>query len=674
MQAICLPLVRCRLVLSLGVWLALGTVASFAAGTHLQAQGRDISLDRFEQEIEVLPDASFRVEERLTVRFEGSWNGLQRDLFNQMESADGRRTRVRYRVDEVRDEFGEALDVEESRVSGGKRLRIWVPGARDAVKTLVLVYRVEGGLRFWTDELLQDGRAGPDAPSEPFDELYWNSTGHEWDMPIREAEVVVRLPPAAAGVEAWGYTGRQGSTEQAVEVQTEGPEARIRTTRSLNPYEGLTVSVAWNPGVVQRPTAADRAVQRAVDFWPAALPPLALVLMFVTWRAHGRDPDRKRLMVHYHPPEDLSPAEVGTLVDHEAEIHDLTSTLVDLAVRGYISIEEKERSGVLSWLSGGGDFVIHQERPRSTWSELRAHERRYLRGIFGDLGEKRGMEFDSLGQALGAVSDGFRAWREARSTGEEFDGEAWREEWTRKKGLTSDEEVEGEEEEVMASVPLSELKNRFYKHIDPIKTRIYNRLKIKGLYDGRPDHAKGKWAGIGVGLLFAGGMAVVFLLNLALPAPAPHPVAAGGGLAGAGLVVLLFSRFMGVRTRKGVRTLEEILGFRQFLERVEAPEYARMITSPELFEKYLPYAMALQVEDRWARAFEDLYRTPPDWYHGSAAGSSFQTSAFTRQMRSFSTDAGKVMSSSPSSSGGGSGSGGGGSSGGGGGGGGGSGF
>jgi hypothetical protein len=101
----------------------------------------------------------------------------------------------------------------------------------------------------------------------------------------------------------------------------------------------------------------------------------------------------------------------------------------------------------------------------------------------------------------------------------------------------------------------------------------------------------------------------------------------------AAALVLAFGLGMGVRTEEGVRALEEILGFQEFLRRVEAPQYARMITSPDLFEKYLPYAMALKAEDRWAKAFDGLYRQPPDWYRGSSPGVAFQASTFASDQR-----------------------------------------
>jgi uncharacterized membrane protein len=125
---------------------------------------------------------------------------------------------------------------------------------------------------------------------------------------------------------------------------------------------------------------------------------------------------------------------------------------------------------------------------------------------------------------------------------------------------------------------------------------------------------------------------------------------------------------MPARTVEGARAREATLGFKEFLSRVETERYRTMITSPEMFERYLPYAMAFDVADKWAKAFEDIYREPPQWYSGGSGH--FSASSFSHSIGSMSSAAASSMSSSPSSSG----SGGGGSSGGGSGGGGGSGF
>jgi uncharacterized membrane protein len=134
------------------------------------------------------------------------------------------------------------------------------------------------------------------------------------------------------------------------------------------------------------------------------------------------------------------------------------------------------------------------------------------------------------------------------------------------------------------------------------------------------------------------------------------------------VVVLVFSQIMPARTVPGARAREATLGFKEFLSRVESERYKKMITSPEMFERYLPFAMAFGVGDKWARAFEDIYREPPNWYVGGQGH--FSAINFASSINNMSSVAASSMSSSPSSSG----SGGGGSSGGGSGGGGGGGF
>ena len=107
---------------------------------------------------------------------------------------------------------------------------------------------------------------------------------------------------------------------------------------------------------------------------------------------------------------------------------------------------------------------------------------------------------------------------------------------------------------------------------------------------------------------------------------------------------------MPARTEAGARAREAALGFREFLSRVETDRYRRMITSPEMFERYLPYAMAFDVEEKWARAFEDIYREPPNWYTGTGTGH-FNALAFSSRMSALSSAASSTMASSPSSSG-----------------------
>ena len=140
-----------------------------------------------------------------------------------------------------------------------------------------------------------------------------------------------------------------------------------------------------------------------------------------------------------------------------------------------------------------------------------------------------------------------------------------------------------------------------------------------------------------------------------------------------GAIVAGFGWFMSARTADGVRALHNVLGFEDFLGHVEADRMERMEKTPETFEKYLPYAMALGVEKKWVSAFQGIFTQPPAWFQGPP-GAIFYPMAFVNSMDVMSPQAGQMMTSAPRSSSGGSGFGGGGGSGGGFGGGGGGGF
>lgn len=558
-----------------------------------QTGQRQISLDRFHGDYVVQVDGSLDVTETLDVRFDGSWNGIIRDLSLQHRTAEGRSARLDLDVEWVRDPDGNELEVDESGNRENRRLQIWVPGAEDAVRTVVIRYRVANALRFFSE----------DAPTGHHDELYWNVTGNAWDMPIRLATARVVLPDAASGAQAWAYTGAEGSRASDATIRVDGSAVEATATRSLSPGEGLTVSVTWDPGVVRRPSGLAQTAGRVRGAWPLAIPFLVFGVMTRRWLQRGRDPRGRTIVVQYEPVEDMSPAEMGTLVDHKADAEDLTATLVDLAVQGYVSIEEGTKSKFLG-LGSSTEYVFRLRKPVDQWKSLRPHERAYLGALFAG-----GLE----------------------------------------------------------SVELSDLENKFYRHLDRIRDAVYDRLVAQGYYRERPDKVKQRH--IGGAIVSAGGgfAGAAWVANGGPFLAEPLALLLGCGISA--LIMAGFGLVMPARTEEGVRARAAALGFKEFLDRVETDRYRRMITSPDVFERFLPYAMAFGVEDRWAEAFRDLIQTPPEWYHGSG-DQTFRTDRFTRDVGRMASRASSTMSSSPSSSG----SGGGGSSGGGSGGGGGSGF
>jgi uncharacterized membrane protein YgcG len=223
-------------------------------------------------------------------------------------------------------------------------------------------------------------------------------------------------------------------------------------------------------------------------------------------------------------------------------------------------------------------------------------------------------------------------------------------------------------------VRVSALKNKFYTSVRGIFEAIDQELVFRGYYRKSPSSVRNTWRFYATFPLYGGALLELFMNWARVPYEWDALFA---GTIFSVLVMIFFSQYMSARTIEGARAREATLGFKEFLGRVEIERYKKMITSPEMFERYLPYAIAFGVETTWAGAFEGIYRTPPEWYTGGTG--TFSASAFGYQISDMSLSAANTMSSMPPSTGrglssSGSGSGGGGSSGGGSGGGGGSGF
>ncbi|MFN8651858.1 MAG: DUF2207 domain-containing protein [Gemmatimonadales bacterium] len=548
--------------------LVAGLLLSLAAAAPAAAQ-RSLAIRQFDATITVNKDATVDVTETITVHFSGSWNGLYRTIPVEYHTPQGFNWTLR--LDFLGATSGpEAtpLKVEASRERHYMKYKVWVPGADNVTRTINLHYRAKNGLRFFADH----------------DELYWNITGDEWDVPLEAASAVITLPAGATGLRAIAFNGAYGSTSRDAIVDTAGTTITVRMPKGLGFHEGVTAVVGWNKGLIPEPSQAARAAEFGASNWPLGIPLLVFGLMFWLWSRVGKDPSQLPVVVQYEPPAGLTPAEAGTLIDESADMRDITATVVDLAVRGHLKIEERQDEHLFGLIKKT-EFVFHRLE-RAPDPALAPHEFSVLSGIFG--------------------------------------------------GATT--------------VSLSELENKFYKNVPGIATGIFDALVSKGLYRKRPDKVKAAWLGWSVVLGF---LLVLFgaLVSARLSmTPLPFFVAAGASW----LVINIFGRIMPARTIKGARTLEKVLGFEEFLRRVDGERFERVIKTPEMFEKYLPYAMAFRVEKRWAHAFQDIYREPPQWYSGGSSFTNgrFDMGSFSNRLSSMSTQAATTMASAPRSSGG----------------------
>ncbi|HUY03529.1 MAG TPA: DUF2207 domain-containing protein [Rhodocyclaceae bacterium] len=612
----------------------------------------------FHSAISVQTDGAMEVRETIRVQAERQQirHGIYRDLPLNYRDPTGLHYRVGFKLLQVlRDGLPEPYHTKNLsngiRIYMGNKDFLLKPG----IYSYTLVYRTNRQLGFFADH----------------DELYWNVTGNGWIFPIDHASALVTLPSAvprdAVHVEA--YTGPQGAKgkDYRAEVTTDG-QAEFATTRTLPSHAGLTIVVTWPKGYIQRPDTAQRLHWWFADNQSAVIAGTGLILLLgyflIAWYRVGRDPESGVIIPHYLPPDGLSPAALRFIRNMGYDNKAFSSALVGLAAKGYFKIDEQgdefaleRQDGPTQPLTPSEDalnkallkqptyFVLRQDNHAKIQATRKAHEQALRREY-----EARNFRLNSkylwIGSAILLAIYAIALLAQTNAE-DKFTGlfmSAWLGIW---------------------SIGVYMLATRAFMAwrlaLRPGRS-ILSVMGAMGATIFALPFVGGEIFGTGM-LIHSLGIMVALLLV--------------SGIA----LSLLFHHLLKAPTLAGRRLLDRIEGFRLYLSVAEANDL-KMTHTPcldkQMFESYLPYAMALDVEDAWSHRFEQSLResgispasyTGPAWYGGYGSGQALTGlgSAFSSAM----TDSIAAAGTSPGSS---SGSGGGGSSGGGGGGGGGGGW
>src|ERR1700739_2691180 len=199
---------------------ALAVLLALAAS----ASARELKIQQFSAKIFVETDSSLNVTETIEANFIGAWHGLYRTIPIEYVTPQGLNYSLFVKLEGVTDAAGGVLKVESSRERRYLKWKIYIDDATDAVRTITLHYSVKNGLRFFEDH----------------DELYWNVTGDDWDVPIENASAQILLPSGVTGIRASEFTGSYGSRAQNADVKTMDNVVEVSMLRPLAFHEGLT--------------------------------------------------------------------------------------------------------------------------------------------------------------------------------------------------------------------------------------------------------------------------------------------------------------------------------------------------------------------------------------------------------------------------------------------------
>lgn len=548
-------------------------------------------------DVRVQRDSSIEVTETIDVRAENDRinHGIYRDFPTRYVGPHGTQFHVRFTFD------GAMLDGNPVQASvepsgSGVRVKIGNPDRYVSVgeHEYVIRYRATREIGRFAD----------------FDELYWNATGTQWIFPIDEAEARIRLPvPVKFGQRA-AYTGPRGSTARDAAVVQESPgDITFRTTRPLGPYEGLTVAAAFPKGVVAQPTSGSRFLDALADYGPPLLGLISLLglcaFYYVAWSRAGRDPRRGTVVPIFAPPDDLSPPAMRYVTKMKSDNRAFAAALVDMGVRGHVRLVEEDRG----WLSGK-----HMRLERLQGKERLADEEQAALNCLCRPGEEIMMEqknHENFSAAQSALEEILKVRYEGKLFKRNYGWAAgglflfiaslWL---------------------VCAAVDVATGGALVWQVGVVLGILVTCALLWFAFHDSATGKCLLSLVGfVGVSTAFVLGMPIFNdALNSGWWLPLILPLLA------APIVISAFW-WISAPTPEGRRVLDHVAGFKQYLSITEAERLDRMTPpkeTPELFEKYLPFAVALAVENHWAKRFEGVLaaasaqgRQGFAWYSGA---------------------------------------------------------
>ena len=632
-------------------------VACLTLSAFLLARGPAERILEYHSDIALEDDGSLQVTETITVNSTGQQirHGIFRDFPTTYTDPFNNRYVVGFQMlSATRDSAPEQFRVEEQ--FNGKRIYLGSPNGlvSPGRHVYTISYTTSRQLGFYKDH----------------DELFWNVTGNGWDFPIDASSATVHLPSniPADKVTLSGFTGSKGSHESSLGSSSDAAGFEFTTQRRLVWHEGLSILLQWPKGYITPPTFSQKLEYFFRDNRGALLLGsgflVTLLYYLIAWSAVGRDPARGVIMALYEPPANLSPSAMRYLMRMGYDNKTFAAAILDMAVRGFLKITEESGAYRLT-LTGKDDRALTPDEKQIA-SELFEGQNEIL------------LEQENHTTIKSAMVAAHK-WLKAAEEKTYF--------------LTNSRYL-------IPAIALSVLVILSYFATLGIPQRIGGVfisfwltfwtigvsalfLAVFAAWRDVSRHGSASLIGAGKALFytlfaipFLGGevMGLLFLAKTT-------SLSFGIFLVGSGILHGVFVHLMKAPTFAGRRLMDQVEGFKMFLGAVDGDRLNRAMPpqqTPGVFEKFLPYALALDVEQDWANKFSGVLSAAgtapgssgsaytPSFYSGSS-WSSFSGAGFASSFGSSLTNAISSSSSAPGSGGGGGGSGGGGGGGGGGG-------
>lgn len=532
-------------------------------------------IHEFNSDIKIDKSSVLTVTETITAYFPFPKHGIFRNIPYKYDQ-DGKKLITRIDVESVTDESGKSQPFSLSRQNGELEIKIGNPDFTvTGFQTYVLNYKVHNILYNVSD----------------IPELYWNVVGSNWDTNVLNVTAQIESPYAQIRkLTCWA--GVKGTTQQECESKKiSDTEARFAATEPMGQGKDLSFVVQL---ASDNQLAAATVWQRMADFLfkygGFILAPLPFLLAFLIWFRYGRDfrfvgenvyyePENKKvkrtsifarqaLPMVYHPLDNLTPAQVGVIIDEKVDMKDVVAELLELARLGYLKINKIKKKGLLR---DSDDYEL---------KKLKKSERETL--------DYQQLLLDKLFE----------------------------------KGDT---------------VQISQLKNKFYKHLSEFRSKLYRNMKEGKFFRGNPNTVRAVWIVFFVLISVFNMVLVIYLAQFS-----EYQIAQTVLAVFLAVPMVFLGIAMPSRTPKGHQLYRQIKGLKFFTSK---GKWRYEVAEKKLFiEEMLPLAVALGIVDKLARDMKELGIKPPEYLGGFAAAN------LSTSLSSFESTASKALASAPGGS------------------------
>jgi uncharacterized membrane protein len=307
----------------------------------------DEAVTSLDSDIEIKQDSSIIVTEEITYDFDdNSRHGIFRDIPVDYDTDTGNRSILLDVVSVTRDGNPEPYTI--SKQGDDKRIKVGDPDETiTGEHSYTITYNVKAALNYFDN----------------YDELYWNVTGHNWDVPINQVSANIVLPGqvSANNLQTACYAGPEGSDTACSQISAVGSSSVVAEAERLSAGEGLTVAVGFPKRLISEPLVTQKAWWWLMANWIMVFPGVVFIVMLYLWFRYGRDPDSQTIMAQYEPPEDMLPTLVGALINESVDDRDITAGIIYLAQQGFLTLTRKEETQLVFFDSV--DYAITLDRP-----------------------------------------------------------------------------------------------------------------------------------------------------------------------------------------------------------------------------------------------------------------------------------------------------------------------